>query len=297
MAVLILAFGCQPASPPAVVPASTITAPAVSVSLTTPAPTATPLSAATAALARSTPSFPTEAVPAQGESSSNNAAAPGWWPQDLQMAPGTAYQGESDKDKPIVNRLASWTWQGSNLDTLRDWLVKEAEGAGYSAFVSPTTNGAHSYSLIFIKGLNDYDLELFGLPPSPIRIGGNALEVVHLKTSGAVIADVWLPVSAMDRLPNAPFRLVASLTNRVCPNCRYAVTLTLSLYKGAGKYETNAVQVNPGEDVQTGNYGNPSHCAVVIQDEFRGSFECQGLEPSDKSRTIDVSASWEPPVP
>ncbi len=228
---------------------------------------------------------------------SSGETSPAWWARDLPPPKGALLTSG-------MRAPASWRTSDLNADGMKDWMLREANTAGYQSFVITESPGA-IYDLLFVKSGITYLMNLTRGGDATI-ITGDRTGTLHLQTSGAANLNLDLPLR--DRLNLAPGSEVSigtSIPNDQCSDCQYFVNVHIAPFSGPGTYSSQQsgvylidVELVPGGNYDQDNYRWAKQCSVVVKDVSSGSFACSGLENiNDNSKRIDMTGNWQQPPP
>ena len=209
------------------------------------------------------------------------------------MPTTTVFQGDAN--------LAAWSSSDTNVDGIKDFMLRQAASSGYQTFLITQSKGA-IYDLLLVKGTNAFALNLT-LGSNATILTASRVGVMHLKVAGAVNLELDLPLRGrLDVTPGSEVSLGTSIPNPQCERCEYFVNVHVAPFKGPGSYDSKPgvylidVQVIPGGDPDQDDYRWPIGGCTVTVKETSGSFDCKQLQNINaQTKRIDVSGSWVQP--
>ncbi len=256
--------------------------------LVTPTPFAALPPLPPTATASSAPVVPTIAV-------SGTPGAPTWWPAELAI-PKTAQLTNNQ------NNQAVWNTHDTNVDGLRDFFLKEAKDAGYSAYTITLSQGS-IYDLLLLKGTNAYDVNLTqGIDATVVT--GTRIGTIHLEFSGIVTKTLDLPLrERLNLTQGSEVAIGTSVPSPACGTCEYYFNVHIAPFKGPGGYNSQPagtyiidVEAIPGGTEDKDDYRWAKQCAVVVKDANSGNLSCAGLENvNDSSKLLNVTGAFQQP--
>ncbi len=256
--------------------------------LVTPTPFAALPPLPPTATASSAPVVPTIAV-------SGTPGAPTWWPAELAI-PKTAQLTNNQ------NNQAVWNTHDTNVDGLRDFFLKEAKDAGYSAYTITLSQGS-IYDLLLLKGTNAYDVNLTqGIDATVVT--GTRIGTIHLEFSGIITKTLDLPLrERLNLTQGSEVAIGTSVPSPECGTCEYYFNVHIAPFTGPGGYNSQPagtyiidVEAIPGGTEDKDDYRWAKQCAVLIKDANSGNLSCAGLENvNDSSKLLNVTGSFQQP--
>jgi hypothetical protein len=203
------------------------------------------------------------------------------------------------KDAEFIGdaKRTAWSTPDTNAEAINDFLVRQAQAAGYQTYTLTQSRGA-IYDLLIVKGQTAYALNIT-LGSDTTIITANRTGVMNLKTSGVVNLEITLPMHArVDVTPGSEVSIGASVPSGKCATCEYFINVHIAPFKGVGKYDSKPgtylidVELVPGGDRDRDNYRWAQSCVVSVE-QNTGNFDCRGLQNiNDLSQKIDASGSW-----
>lgn len=226
---------------------------------------------------------------------SGTPGSPAWWPVELAI-PKTAQLGSNQSNQAV------WKTQDTNVDGLRDFFIKEAKAAGYSAYTITLSQGS-IYDLLLLSGTSAYDVNLTqGIDATVIT--GTRIGTIHLEFSGVVSKTLDLPLrERLNLTQGSEVAIGTSVPSPECGTCEYYFNVHIAPFKGPGGYNSQPagtyiidVEAIPGGTEDKDDYRWAKQCAVVVKDANSGNLSCAGLENvNDSSKLLNVTGTFQQP--
>jgi hypothetical protein len=218
---------------------------------------------------------------------------PAWWDPKLELPRSAEFIGDA--------RRAAWSTRDTNVDGIKDFMLRQASNADYQPFVITQSKGA-IYDLLFVKEQNAYALNIT-LGSDTTVLTASRVGVMHLKVLGVANVELDLPMrTRLDITPGSEVSIGTAIPNPQCASCEYFINVHIAPFKGIGVYDSKPgisiidVQVIPGGDPDKDDYRWAQSCVVTVKDASSGSFNCRGLQNvNDGNKRIDVSGFWTQP--
>ncbi len=199
---------------------------------------------------------------------------------------------------------ASWRTPDVNVDGIKDFMLRQANAAGYTGYTITESQGA-IYDLLFVKNGMTYLVNLTRGGDTTI-ITGDRTGIFHLQTTGAANLNLDLPLrERLNLAPGSEVSIGTSVPNDQCAECEYFVNVHIAPFNGPGTYTSQQsavyiidIELVPGGNYDRDNYRWAKQCSVVVKDAFSGTFSCNGLENmNDNTKRIDIAGNWQQPLP
>lgn len=234
-------------------------------------------------------------APSPAPSVVSQPAVPPWWPADLSLPKGSVLT--TGGKEPAV-----WKTADLDVDGLKNDLVDQGKGAGYTVYPIAESEGS-IYDVLFAKGANTILLNLTGGTDATI-LTGERVGTMHLRVAGAANLELNLPLrERLNTSPGSEISLGTSLPNSACNRCTYFINVHIAPFHGPGSYASQPagtfiidVELIPGGTAENDDYRWAKTCAVQVKDPNSGSFDCRGLvNINDNTKAVDVSGTWQQP--